>query len=85
MKWLDFAYQNWLRFDKKVEGSLSFFFRNFGKSKFMIAMSKKAQILGLEGLFLKGPKAFFYFFLFYLVRDTILYIIIPVYVAKFLD
>ena len=85
MKWIDFAYQYFLRFDRKIEGQLSFFFRHFGKSRFMIAMSKKAQILGLESLFLKGPKAFFYFFLFYLVRDTILYIIIPVYVAKFID
>ena len=66
-----------LSVDKRVDGAISFFFRHFGKTKFMISMSKKAQVLGLERLFEKGPKAFCYFFLFYLVRDTILYIIIP--------
>ena len=71
------------RFDQKVDGALSFFFKHYGKSKFMIKMSKKAQVLGLEKLFNKGPKAFFYFFMFYLIRDTILYIIIPIYIAKF--
>ena len=57
--------------------------RSDGKSvsKFMISMSKKLQIIGLEDLYLKGPKAFVYFFLFYLIRDTILYIIIPIYFA----
>jgi hypothetical protein len=48
----------------------------------MVAMSKKAQYLGLENLWHKGPKAFVYFFLFYLVRDTILYIIIPILFAR---
>ena len=47
----------------------------------MISMSKKAQVLGLEKLWNKSPKAFAYFFLFYLIRDTILYIIIPIYFA----
>jgi hypothetical protein len=70
-----------LRFDRKVDHAISFFFKNYGKTKFMIAMSKKAQHLGLERLFEKGPKAFFYFFLFYLIRDTILYIIIPIFFA----
>jgi hypothetical protein len=51
----------------------------------MVAMSKKAQYLGLERLFLKGPKAFVYFFLFYLVRDTILYVLIPIGFAVILD
>ena len=69
-------------FDKKMDGAISFFFTHWGKTKFMISMSKKAQVLGLERLFEKGPKAFVYFFLFYLVRDTILYIIIPIYFAK---
>jgi hypothetical protein len=68
-------------FDQKVDGALSFFFKHYGKSKFMIAMSKKAQYIGLENLFLKGPKAFIYFFMFYLIRDTILYIIIPIIFA----
>ncbi len=71
-----------LEFDQKLDHSLSFFIKNYGKSKFMIAMSKKAQYLGLENLFLKGPKAFVYFFMFYLIRDTILYIIIPIFFAQ---
>lgn len=68
--------------DRKVDGAISFFFKNYGKTRFMIAMSKKAQYLGIERLWNKGPKAFVYFFLFYLVRDTILYIIIPIFFAK---
>ncbi len=73
------------RVDDKVEGSASFFLRHWGKSKFMVSMSKKAQYLGLENLFLKSPKAFVYFFIFYLIRDTILYIIIPIYFASIVD
>jgi hypothetical protein len=73
-------YQIW---DKKLDGAISFFVKHYGKSRFMIAMSKKAQYMGLEKLFLKGPKAFIYFFVFYLIRDTILYIIIPIYFAYF--
>ncbi|MFZ8934262.1 MAG: hypothetical protein ACO20H_01940 [Bacteriovoracaceae bacterium] len=72
-----------MAFDKKVDGALSFFFKHYGKTKFMVAMSKKAQVLGVEKLFNAGPKAFFYFFMFYLIRDTILYILIPIYLAKF--
>jgi hypothetical protein len=72
-------------FDARVDGAVSFFFKHYGKTKFMVAMSKKAQYLGLERLFLKGPKAFIYFFLFYLVRDTILYIIIPIVFASWMD
>ena len=71
-----------LRIDRRVDGAVSFFLQHYGKTRFMMAMSKKAQVLGLERLFLKGPKAFIYFFLFYLIRDTILYIIIPVLFAK---
>lgn len=74
-----------LVFDRKVDGAVSFFVGHYGKTKFMVAMSKKAQYLGLENLFLKGPKAFIYFFLFYLIRDTILYIIIPIIFAKWID
>ena len=70
------------KFDQSIDGAASFFFKHYGKTRFMIAMSKKAQYLGLERLYEKGPKAFAYFFLFYLVRDTILYIIIPIYFAK---
>ena len=70
------------RFDQSMDGAASFFVKHYGKTRFMVAMSKKAQYLGLEKLYAKGPKAFLYFFLFYLVRDTILYIIIPIYFAK---
>jgi hypothetical protein len=69
-------------FDRRLDGAIAFFFRHYGKTRFMVAMSKKLQVLGLEGLYAKGPKAFVYFFLFYLIRDTILYIIIPIYIAK---
>lgn len=71
-----------LQFDRSIDGAVSFFFRHYGKTKFMVAMSKKSALLGLEALYLKGPKAFIYFFLFYLVRDTILYVIIPIFIAK---
>ena len=74
--------QSFLAFDKKVDGALSFFLKHYGKSRFMVAMSKKAQYLGIEKLWYKGPKAFIYFFLFYLIRDTILYIVIPIFFAK---
>jgi hypothetical protein len=74
-----------LRFDRHVDGAATFFVKHWGKTRFMVAMSKKAQYLGLEKLFLKGPKAFIYFFLFYLVRDTILYIIIPIWIASLAD
>ncbi|MBY0518003.1 MAG: hypothetical protein K2P81_13930 [Bacteriovoracaceae bacterium] len=74
-----------LKFDRRVDGAASFFIRHWGKSRFMVAMSKKAQYIGLENLFLKGPKAFIYFFLFYLLRDTILYIIIPIFFASIVD
>ncbi len=71
-----------LAFDRKVDGAITFFITHYGKTKFMVAMSKKIQYLGIEGLWNKGPKAFIYFFLFYLIRDTILYIIIPIWLAK---
>lgn len=74
-----------LAFDRKVDGAAAFFVKHYGKTKFMVAMSKKAQYLGLEKLFMKGPKAFIYFFLFYLVRDTILYILIPIAFAIWID
>lgn len=72
-------------FDRKVDNAISFFIKHYGKTKFMVAMSKKAQYMGLEKLFIKGPKAFVYFFFFYLIRDTILYIIIPIFFAKWVD
>jgi hypothetical protein len=72
-------------FDTRVDGAVTFFFQHWGKTKFMVAMSKKAQYFGLEKLFLKGPKAFVYFFVFYLIRDTILYIVIPIWFAALVD
>ncbi len=80
-----FLVEAFWRFDRRMDGAASFFVKHWGKSRFMIAMSKKAQYMGLENLFLKGPKAFMYFFLFYLIRDTILYIIIPIWFAKMVD
>ena len=74
--------ESFLAFDRKVDGSITFFFKHFGKTKFMVAMSKKAQYLGLEKLWEKGPKAFVYFFLFYLVRDVILYILLPIFFTR---
>ena len=71
--------------DKRVDGAACFFFKHYGKTRFMVAMSKKAQYLGLEKLWTKSPKAFIYFFLFYLVRDTILYIIIPIFFAHWIS
>lgn len=73
------------RFDRRMDGAASFFVKHWGKSRFMVAMSKKAQYMGLENLFNKGPKAFLYFFLFYLIRDTILYIILPIWFATLVD
>lgn len=70
--------------DRRFDGSPSFFFRHWGKSKFMVAMSKKIQYLGAEKLWNKAPRAFWYFVLFYLIRDTILYIIIPIFFADML-
>ena len=74
--------ESFLAFDRKVDGSISFFIKHYGKSKFMVAMSKKVQYLGIEKLWDKGPKAFVYFFFFYLVRDVILYIILPIFFTK---
>ncbi|WP_127717557.1 hypothetical protein [Halobacteriovorax sp. HLS] len=77
-----FVKNAFIKLDRKIDGGLSFFFKHYGKTPFMIAMSKKVQYLGIEKLWNKGPKAFIYFFLFYLVRDTILYIIIPIFFAR---
>ena len=74
-----------LAFDRRVDGAISLFIQHYGKTKFMVAMCKKAQYFGLEKLFLKGPKAFVYFFIFYLIRDTILYIVIPIGFAKWIE
>jgi hypothetical protein len=70
------------QFEVKFESKSKFFIKNFFKTKFMVAMSKKLQMHGIEKVFLMGPKAFFYFFMFYLIRDTIIYIILPIYFAR---
>ena len=67
--------------DARVDGGLGFFLRHWGKTRFMVAMGRRAQALGIERLWRKSPKAFVYFFLFYLVRDTVLYVVIPVWLA----
>ena len=72
-------------FDRRVDGAVGFFIKHYGKTRFMVAMSKKAQYLGIEKLWNKSPKAFVYFFLFYLIRDTILYIIIPIFFARWIS
>ncbi|TNE96760.1 MAG: hypothetical protein EP326_12725, partial [Deltaproteobacteria bacterium] len=61
---LQFLKKPFLALDKRVDGAISFFFKHFGKTRFMIAMSKKVQVHGLEKVFNMGPKAFFYFFMF---------------------
>jgi hypothetical protein len=68
--------------DQKVDGAINFFIRHYGKNRFMVSMSKKAQYLGLENLWNKGPKAFLYFFILYLVRDVILYIVLPIFLTR---
>ncbi len=70
------------KIDQKVDHSIKFFLKHFLKTPFMVAMSKKIQMHGVEKVFNMGPKAFFYFFMFYLIRDTILYIILPIYFAR---
>ena len=80
--WTRFLKGPFLKLDRALDGTVSFFFKHWGKTRFMLAMSKKAQVFGLERLFLQGPKAFLYFFLFYLIRDTILYLVIPYFIAR---
>jgi hypothetical protein len=85
MKTLIYKLQNLAKvLDRRFDGSPSFFFKHWGKSKFMVAMSKKIQYLGAEKLWNNAPRAFWYFVLFYLIRDTILYIIIPIFFADML-
>lgn len=79
---MNFLKAAFFAFDKKVDGGVAFFIKHYGKTRFMVAMSKKAQYLGIENLWNKGPKAFIYFFIFYLVRDTFLYIILPIFFTR---
>lgn len=64
---------------------LSFFLKTAGKTRFMLAMSKKLQVLGMEKLFLQDQRNFCYFFILFLVRDTILYILLPIAVVYFIE
>jgi len=82
LKIKDFLVELFVQFDRRFDGGMSFFFRHWGKTRFMMAMSKRLQMHGVERVFLKSRKAFFYFFMFYLIRDSILYIIIPIYFAR---
>lgn len=77
-----FVKDNFWKIDKKVDGSISFFFRHFGKTKFMVAMSKKIQYLGMERVFLMDRWEFAWFFMLYLIRDLLLYIALPIYIAR---
>ena len=70
----------WLQ--HKFEAPFRFFLKHFFKTPFMVSMSKKVQMHGIEKVFNMGPKAFFYFFMFYLIRDTVIYIVIPIYLAR---
>lgn len=79
---IDKIYRQFLSLDRKIDGQLSFFIKHYGKSRFMVAMSKRAQYLGIERLWEKSAKAFFYFFLFYLIRDVLLYILIPIFLTR---
>ena len=64
---------------------LMFFLKTAGKTRFMLSMSKKLQVLGLEKLFLQEPRNFCYFFIMFLIRDTILYILIPIVTVYFIE
>ena len=60
----------------------SFFISHWGKTKSMVAMSRKLQYHGREELYRQGALAFWLFFMQYLIRDSIIYIVIPIYIAK---
>ena len=62
---------------------LSFFISHWGKTRSMVAMSKKLQYHGLEELYHQNPWAFWLFFTQYLVRDSLIYIAIPIFIATF--
>ena len=49
----------------------------------MVAMSKKLQYYGIEKLYVQNPLAFWLFFTQYLVRDSLIYVVLPLFIAKF--
>ena len=56
---------------------------NFLKPKFIRKYTDVYRKEGFRGVVKKGGwKLLFYFFIFYLIRDTILYILIPYLVGK---
>jgi len=79
---MDFASRQ--KFDAS-KSQLFFLIKHLGKTKFMLAMSKKMQILGIEKLYLQNPRDFILFFFLFLFRDTVLYIIIPIWVVSLID
>lgn len=66
---------------KSLKQWLIFFIKHYGKTRSMLAMSKKLQILGMEKLYLQDPKAFIWFFIQFLLRDCILYIFLPIWLV----
>ena len=56
---------------------------NFLKPKFIQKYTEVYKKDGFRGLVKKGGwKLLFYFFMFYLIRDTFLYILIPYLIGK---
>ncbi len=74
--------QRFKELDRSFGGNISFFFKHYGKTKFMVAMSKRLQSHGMEALYEKNPKEFWWFFFLFLLRDSIIYIVVPIYIAK---
>ena len=57
--------------------------RNLFKSKLLIKYTKIYKQDGFKGVLKEGGwRLLVYFFLFYLIRDTILYIIIPYLIVR---
>ena len=57
--------------------------RNLFKSKLLIKYTQIYKQEGLKGILKSGGwRLLVYFFLFYLIRDTILYIIIPYLIVR---
>ena len=58
-------------------------FKNIFKSKLLLNYTKIFKQDGFKGVLKKGGwRMLMYFFLFYLIRDTILYILIPYLIVK---
>jgi hypothetical protein len=58
-------------------------FKNIFKSKLLLNYTKIFKQDGFKGVLKEGGwRMLMYFFLFYLIRDTILYILIPYLIIK---